>query len=638
MLSQFFDSLPMAVFVLDEKGQPWFQNRPSVELLGAGKDGVPPEGLAIAYNAYVAGTDDIYPAHEVIARTLQGETVTLTDVEFEQGGHRVPVELRAAPVRDEAGRVTHALAAVMDITERKRAEHELMTARNAAEGANRAKSQFLARMSHELRTPLNSVIGFATILRKDKAANHNEQQSLYLDRIIANGKHLLALINDVLDLSKVEAGRMELDKSTVEVDRVVREVVQSFEGQARERGLGLEMDIPATVATVETDAMRFKQVLINLVGNALKFTEQGGVTVRLVVDPANALPTRIEVEDTGVGIHPNRLNAIFQTFEQGERSTTRKFGGSGLGLSISQALCELLGCRIEVKSEMGVGSTFTLVLDGIAPAPARRMDDTSDVEADSSATASGSKKAKRVLIVDDEPDSRMLLAHQLEELGFEPLAAQSGVDGIRAARALAPDVILLDLKMPGMNGWDVIRKLKSERDLARIPVIVVSVIAAENRGSVMGALEYLNKPVAREDLFEVLERVLPNGGHGVLVIDDDEDMQRLLSDELTADYGPVWTAGDGEEALGVLRSLAPDVILLDLVMPGMDGFTFLERLRLNPRFAHTPVVVVSSKDLTRAEQEELAKRTSALIGKGEDLAERVRGAIERVLANPAEAL
>ena len=415
------------------------------------------------------------------------------------------------PLRDEGGRIVGTFGISRDITDRKRAEEALRQAKEAAEEASRTKSQFLASMSHELRTPLNSVIGFANILLKNKAGTLGPAELNFLDRIQANGRHLLALINEILDLSKIEARKVELQMAPVALDVLVRETVAQQESLVRDKPVQLLADLPAQVAPVLTDADKLRQVLINLIGNALKFTERGSVTVRVLTDPANHRPLRLEVIDTGIGIPQEKLGVIFEAFQQAEAGTTRKYGGTGLGLTISQALCQLMGYHIEVASEPGRGSTFSVrLLPGPNPADPEPSTRTVAGEPPPAAAAPASLNGELVLVIDDELDSRTLLTHTIAEFGCRVLAASSGEQGLRMAREFRPHLITVDLMMPDLDGWQVIRALKADPALRNIPVVVVSIVAGENRGRILGVVDVLQKPVARADLLAVLHRCLPS--------------------------------------------------------------------------------------------------------------------------------
>ena len=552
------------------------------------------------------------------------------------------------------GKAARVVGMNIDITERRQAEAALRQARDEAEEASRTKSQFLANMSHELRTPLNSVIGFAGILLKNKPDNLRPSDLNFLERIQANGKHLLVLINEILDLSKIEARKVELQLAPVALDVLVRETIAQQEGLVRDRPVQLLADVPATVALIQADADKLRQVIINLIGNALKFTERGSVTVRVVADPADHRPLRIEVADTGIGIPREKLGVIFEAFQQADASTARKYGGTGLGLTISQALCQLMGCRIEVASEPGRGSTFSVILGGknerVAPAApdAPAMKNSTEISAEISAgpTPSG-LCGKMVLVIDDESDSRVLLTHLLEEFGCQVIAANSGEQGLRMAREFRPQLITVDLLMPQMDGASVIRALKADPELRAIPLVVVSIVAEERRGSILGAVDILEKPVVREELQAALRRSLlpafagPEPATGsareamarakILVVDDEEDARRILLAHLADMPVEARTAANGQEALAALETFLPDLVLLDLIMPVMDGVAFLDALRTDPRYQHLPVIVITSKELSLAEKAQLRRQTLEVVKKSDLSEKKFKQLLQRIL-------
>jgi PAS domain S-box-containing protein len=578
------------------------------------------------------------------------------------------------PLRDHNGQIVGTFGISRDITDRKRAEEAMRHAKEAAEEANRAKSQFLASMSHELRTPLNSIIGFANILLKNKAGTLSPAEINFLDRIQANGRHLLGLINQILDLSKIEAQKVEVQLAPVALDQLVRETLAQEEGLVRDKPVELLAELPPHIAPIQADADKLKQVIINLIGNALKFTERGQVTVRVLTDPADDRPLRLDVCDTGIGIPNDKLGVIFEAFQQAQAGTARKYGGTGLGLTISQALCRLMGYRIEVASEVGRGSTFSIILHapvaaGILPAVepgilpggeraalAGAVRETGAEPGRQDAALYGRQDARRytgppaaasgrpaatppadlagkiVLVIDDEADSRTLLTHMIEEAGCHVISADSGEMGLHMARKLRPHLVTTDLLMPGMDGWQVVRAIKTDPDLSATPVVVISVIAGEKRGRIFGAVEILQKPVEREELLASLKRAFLPPKPRVLVVDDEADARRLVSACLEEHAAEVRMAANGREALALLDSFTPDAVVLDLLMPEMDGLAFLNALRADARYQHLPVVVVTAKDLTARESDLLRQETIEVLKKAGAFEEDLKRLLQKLLA------
>ncbi len=532
---------------------------------------------------------------------------------------------RMVKIASTEGEADEFLGVMIDITERKRTEQELTFAKNAAEEANHAKSEFLSNMSHELRTPLNSVIGFTNILLK-KTDNFRIKDITYLERILDNGKHLLTLINEILDLSKIEAGRMDVELSRVSLDDLILETINQLDGQVRGKNIKLTTELPHTIAPIAADPNKIKQILINLIGNSIKFTEKGSITIRVTVEAKSNHPVCISVSDTGIGISEDRLETIFEAFKQAEASTTRKYGGTGLGLTISRSLCQLMGYRLEVSSEVGVGSTFSIHLMGLGgqlPSPI-----ISDQYTSMSPVPVSNRpiirekdlsifKDKLILIIDDDSDSRMLLTDYVEGYGSQVISANSGEQGLQMARKYRPDIITVDLFMPGMNGWDVSKEIRSDPILQNIPVIVISVVANENRGLLLGAVDFLDKPIERSELMTVLKRNLNDSRGRVLIVEDNPDAQKLISLYLSEENVEIRLAENGLAALQILDSFKPDVIVLDLMMPVMSGVEFLKRIRIDPRYFHLPVVVVSAQSLSAAETKELANDVSVVLKKGD---------------------
>ena len=576
---------------------------------------------------------------ELRGRIERGEALTHLDtVRVHRDGRAIDVALTLSPIRDASGKVVAISSISRDITERKRAEEESRRARDAAESANRAKSDFLASMSHELRTPLNSVIGFANVLRKNKAENLREQDLLYLERIVGSGRHLLRLINDVLDLSKIEAGKMELELTSVSLSSLLAETVAELQGTVR-TGVVLHGEIPSAELLIEADPGKLKQVLINLVGNALKFTEQGSVTLTVDVDPLTRLPSRIRVQDTGIGIPSERLASIFQPFEQAESGTARRFGGTGLGLAISASLCELLGYRLDVVSTVGVGSTFIITLNPEQPPAATAVAGTDNAHRVLAPavlplpleTSGASYQGKPVLVIDDDPDARMLLTHHLADFGCSVVTASTGEEGLRLARQQPPELIILDLLMPGMNGWEVMHTLRTYPELRRVPVVVASSLTGVGGVGALGVVDFLPKPVEREQMAVILGRSLGRQPRRVLVVDDDENARVLISACFQEEPGlEIRTATNGREAITVLQTFAPDVLVLDLQMPELDGTGFLTKIRSELPHFKPAVVVVTAQDLGRLELQRLSEQTLAVLRKNGELEAELRQVLDEL--------
>jgi GAF domain-containing protein/CheY-like chemotaxis protein len=489
--------------------------------------------------------------------------------------------------------------------------------------ADRHKSEFLANMSHELRTPLNAIIGYSEMLQEDAADLGVEQFTDDLKKINAAGKHLLELINAVLDLSKIEAGKMELYLETFDVAGLVKDIGAVIQPLAARNGNHLELHCPAGIGAMHADLTKVRQALINLLGNACKFTERGTVALdvgRERIDERAWIVFR--VRDTGIGMTPAQLARLFEAFAQADAATTRKYGGTGLGLALSRRLCRMMGGDVTVESEAGRGSTFTIRLPArVSVTPDR---DTPPAPADTGPAPRGT-----VLVIDDEAPVRDLMQRFLGKEGFRVVTAAGGDEGLRRARELHPDAITLDVMMPGMDGWAVLAALKADPGVADIPVVMLTIVDDRNLGYALGAADYLTKPIDRERLVAVLKkyrRDLP-----ALVVDDDPVLRELLGRTLNAAGYTVVGAENGRVALERLRELAPSVILLDLMMPEMDGFEFLAALRGHEAWRGIPVVVVTARDLSSEDRERLNGRVERILQKGaygrEALLEEVRALV-----------
>ncbi len=520
------------------------------------------------------------------------------------------VAMDGRPSSLEGGEVDHMVLVLSDITERKRAEEEASRARDAAESANRTKSAFLANMSHELRTPMNAIIGYSEMLIEDAQDGGNDDSIADLEKIRAAGKHLLSLINDVLDLSKIEAGKMELHLEVFDLRKMLGEVLTTIQPLADKGGNRLVLEAQDELGTMRADLTKLRQGLFNLLGNACKFTERGQVT--LEVTRAGPVVT-FRITDTGIGMSPEQLARLFQPFSQADASTTRKYGGTGLGLVITRTFARMMGGDVTVESTPGKGTTFTLMV------PAEVVDPKAAAQElrKSRIQLPTRPDAPMVLVIDDDADTRELLARTLNKEGFRVVTAAGGAEGLRLAAEILPAAITLDVIMPSTDGWAVLSELKSTPVLCDIPVVMVSMLEERELGLSRGVSDFLTKPIDRDRLTVVIERLVGGAGRGPVLVVDDDAQTRLLTRRLLEREGiTVVEARHGKEALEVLATSLPSLILLDLMMPEMDGFQVMQALQANPAWSAVPVVVVTAKDLSSEERQALSAHARHLFVKG----------------------
>ena len=481
------------------------------------------------------------------------------------------------------------------------------------EAAARLKSEFLANFSHEIRTPLNAITGYCDLLLRDEGARLTPHGRRDLSVIKANARTLLALINDILDLSKIEAGRAEIVKEQVELNELVDECMASVREVLKGKDVALTSDLQ--VRTVFTDPLKLRQVLLNLLSNAAKFTDAGEI---VVTAEARGTQLVLAVEDTGAGIPDEQLPLIFDKFRQVDGSSRRRVGGTGRGLASVKEVSQLLGGNVTATSMLGRGSKFTVVLPNAIDETSRPRRSTLPVTPLPGVTGDG---PFTVLIIDDDPMIQHLLRGHLEAENFRVLAAVDGIEGLTLAREQRPTVIILDIHLPRLDGWTVLGELKSDPVLASIPVVMMSVEEQRARGFSFGACEYLVKPVEPDRLVNVVKRTLLPSGGDVLVVDDDEATREMVSRHLRrAGYSTV-EARDGEEALLRTRVLAPGLVILDLLMPGVDGFEVLRTMRNEG--IRTPVVVLTGKTLSAEERRILRDGLARVVQKGGSALEEV---------------
>jgi signal transduction histidine kinase/DNA-binding response OmpR family regulator len=494
------------------------------------------------------------------------------------------------------------VAVYTDISELKRREQE-------AEEANRAKSQFLANMSHELRTPLNAVIGITEMLKEDAEEFGQEDFVEPLERISRAGKHLLNLINEILDLSKIEAGKLEFHLEDFDVPALVRDVATTVQPLADKNDNQLVLRCPEDLGSMRADLTRTRQIVLNLLSNACKFTKNGEVSIDVRFERGETGEQMIlEVSDTGIGMTPEQMEKLFEEFSQADSSTTRRFGGTGLGLAISRRLARMMGGDIEVTSAPDEGSTFRAWLPRMAVLRGLSEDglpDGTPVD-EHPRVAPGTGDGNRVLVVDDDHTARELMRRLLAKEGFDVITATDGQEGLELARRFEPSVITLDVMMPGLDGWDVLKELKADPALADIPVIMLTMLDESDRGYRLGAADYMTKPVDRERMKLLLEKYRSRAKEPrVLLVEDDETTRAMMRGILGGDGWQVYEAENGRVALDLIDQAAPDLILLDLMMPEMDGFEFLEALRNQPDRRIAPVVVVTAADLSEEDHRRL---------------------------------
>ena len=554
------------------------------------------------------GTKEEYVAQR---RQRQAELRRAVELRFSSG---VWVQINERPTHN-GGYV----AVYTDITAMKQREAELAAAHDTAMEATRTKSQFLANMSHELRTPLNAIIGLAEMLHEDAEDLGQDDFIEPLGRIDRAGKHLLQLINQVLDLSKIEAGKIDMHLERFDVGQMLKDAAATAEPLAQKNGNRLERQFDG-LGDMFADVTRVRQIVFNLLSNACKFTENGTVTLSAErTDGDDGGRLTFTVVDTGIGMTTEQVERLFEEFMQADSSTTRKYGGTGLGLAISQRLAQAMGGDITVESTPDVGTTVTVTLPAAVDASHGMMEPTAaEPDVPEAGTLLSSARGRTVLVIDDDATIRDVMRRFLAREGLDVLTAAGGEEALRLARQHKPAAITLDVLMPEMDGWDVLRELQNDAELATIPVIMLSMLDERTKGYALGASAYMTKPIERDRLRGLLRQYVGDGGdRHVLIVEDDEATRDVMARMLRAEGCTVVEAEHGKQALAKMEEVTPALILLDLMMPEMDGFEFIETLRERSDLKHGPVIVVTAADLTDEDHR------------------RLNGGVERILQKAA---
>lgn len=670
-LSDILNFLPDATIVIDNKGTVITWNRamevmtgvPAHEMLGKGghEYSLPLYGerRAILIDLVMNFGDVMEQKYTNIQRvgdTLVGEALAPN---LPGGGKYL--SSTASLLKNSRGEVVGAVESIRDRTELKLTEDRLKEhvtklenyadelnkmneelrvmrdehkkAKDDAESANRAKSTFLANMSHELRTPMNAIIGYSEMLVEEAEELGYDSFIADLNNINSSGRHLLALINDVLDFSKIEAGKIELYLETFEVAPMIHDVTSTINLLAKKNSNTLEVICPEEIGALHADLTKVRSALFNLLGNACKFTKQGQITLEVATGSEAGSGSSwyyFTIRDTGIGMTTEQKDKLFQAFMQADSSTTRKYGGTGLGLSISRHFCRMMGGDITVASDEGQGSTFTIRIPAVV---SRTSTEASGPMPVLSTVPTPDRIGSLVLIIDDDPKSRDLLSRSLRQEQYAIACASSGEEGLMLARQLHPDVIVLDVLMPIMDGWKVLSTLKADPELKDIPVIIQSMLDEKNMGFALGASDYLTKPIDHDRLSQVIKKYLhDNRNDSILIIDDDQSTRNMMQRMLEKDGWTVETAENGR--IGLERALLrmPTLILLDLMMPEMDGFQFVDELRTREALRAVPVVVVTAKDLSPQDRERLEGYVKLIVQKGAFSREQLLAELHKLLS------
>ncbi|NII10617.1 response regulator [Oleiagrimonas sp. C23AA] len=642
LLNDIFQHSPLMMKVKDLEGRILRVNETGARMIG--RDASVLEGETLKP---VASQATLAMIAEHDAEVMRTNRVTQYEENVAYVGGSYTLLTTRFPVTGKRGSIIGVGAVSVDISARIHTEEVLRLAKIEAESANQAKSAFLANMSHELRTPLNSIIGLSELLIEDLEEDNQNQHVEPVRRVVQAGRHLLYLINDLLDLSRVEAGRMELRLENCLVRDVVDVVAGSMQPLIEANGNRFHVDIAAEVELVHADPVRLRQVLMNLLSNAGKFTHNGTVHLQVAcAGNGNERRVSFTVADSGIGMDPAQLETVFEPFHQADPSISRRYGGTGLGLAITRQLVLLMGGDIRVDSAVGRGSTFTVYLASGMLGDSRGGASTSLADRRPAGSpwidhdnGEGGTRGHTVLIVDDDPDAVQVLANAIRRQDVRVVVASSGAQALAMARSEAPDLMLLDILLGDMNGWDVLGALRADPLFAELPVIVCTITDREQRMVSLGVAEHLSKPVDRNRLRALVRRFIPEGDSAVIAIaDDDATYRQLLAEILRREGHVVFDVGSGGEVLDVIRQDPCDLVLLDLFMPGMDGIEVIERMREDPQLADTEVVLITAADINGQLLDRIQSKAMTLVRKQAEpvaaIVERVRGMLARMRKRP----
>jgi two-component system, NarL family, sensor histidine kinase EvgS len=631
LLQLILGSIADGVVVADSNGKFLLFNAAAEQVLGIGATDATPDQWSDRYGSYLPDAVTVYPPNELpLVRAMRGESLDALEVFIRNA--KVPdgrlLSITGRPLRGEDGGLQGGVVVLHDITLQKRAQEALVRAKEEAQRASKFKDQFLSTMSHELRTPLNAVLGFSDLLADERYGPLNDRQRRYVNHIHTGGTHLLKLITDILDLSKIEAGRMELTREDVTVASAFAEVISGLYPLAEKKSQALLQQVEPDLH-VRADAMRFKQMLMNLAGNAIKFTPEGG-RIELVARQVDD-QVRVEVHDNGPGIPPEEQQRIFEAFfrltETG--STTE---GTGLGLAITARLVELHGSKLGIESQPGEGACFYFSLPLIAVTP--------DEPTHTTIATPRAAKAPLILVIEDNAATGQLIQSQLTSSGYDTLRCDQPERATEMAAEHQPDAITLDLFMKPVHGLEVLLQLKNDPRTSKIPVIVVTITDQPGVGSALGADEYLVKPVDKATLLAAVGRCLRSRGGAaparpILVVEDDATTREMIEELLTARGYSVITAVDGAQARARVAHALPELVILDLVLPKMSGLELLAEWRGSSRTADLPVFVLTSKDLTKEEEKYIHAHAESLFMKQNSWREPLIRQLERVVTSPS---